>query len=68
MNLASAPEAYSKADQAALRDEINRADRLNVKRGQDIEMGNARLIFTSPNGTRYGLSVSNAGASVWTAV
>lgn len=26
------------------------------------------FVFTSPNGTRYSLTVSNAGAAVWTAL
>lgn len=37
------------------------ADRRNHKRGQDVEIGEARLILTAPNGTRYKLSVDNAG-------
>jgi hypothetical protein len=41
---------------------IERADDANHKRNQDIEVGSARLILTSPNGTRYSVTVNNAGA------
>jgi hypothetical protein len=34
----------------------------NLKRNRDLEVGEGRLILTSANGTRYALSVSNAGA------
>ena len=37
------------------------ADRQNLKRGQDIEMGDARLILRSPDGTRWKITVSDAG-------
>jgi len=47
--------------------EINRnnslemADLQNHKKRQDIEVDNARLILTSPNGTRYSVTVDNSG-------
>ncbi len=28
----------------------------------------SRIVMTAPNGTRWALSVSNAGATVWTAL
>jgi len=37
------------------------ADAGNHKRSQDIEVGSARLILTSPNGTRYSVAVDNSG-------
>lgn len=40
---------------------IEQADAGNHKRGQDVEIGEARLILTSPNGTRYSVEVDNAG-------
>ena len=40
---------------------IERADAQSLKRGQDIEVGDARLILRAPNGTRYALTVDNAG-------
>ena len=37
-------------------------DSLNRKKLQDIEIvGNERLILSSPNGTRYSLTITNAG-------
>lgn len=42
--------------------QIEDADRNNQKRGQDMEVAPGRLILTSPDGTRYALTVSNAGA------
>ena len=47
--------------------EINRnnslemADLQNHKKRQDIVVDNARLILTSPNGTRYSVTVDNSG-------
>lgn len=32
------------------------------KKGEDIEPAGGRIILTSPNGTRYILTVDNAGA------
>ena len=47
---------------------LEREDRFNRKTNTDIEVGSSRLILTSPNGTRYAVSVSNAGALSTTAV
>lgn len=41
---------------------LEQADNLNRKTGQDIELGPERLILRSPNGTRYRIVVSDAGA------
>lgn len=48
--------------------QIEAADRENHKRGRDVEIGQGRLILTSPNGTRYDITVSNAGAIVVTSL
>lgn len=40
---------------------IEQADQLNHKRNQDVEVGDARLILKSPNGTRYSITVDNSG-------
>jgi hypothetical protein len=40
---------------------IEQADNLNHKKNRDIEVGDGRLILKSPNGTRYQITVSNAG-------
>lgn len=41
---------------------LKQADAENHKRNRDVEIGNGRLILTSPNGTRWNITVSNAGA------
>ena len=41
--------------------EIERADRENHKRNRDVEVGAGRLILTSPNGTRYEVTVADDG-------
>jgi hypothetical protein len=56
-----APKQYDEKDQIVLRQTLEAGDRENVKTGQDIEVGSARLILTSPNGTRYSVTVNDAG-------
>ena len=41
---------------------IESADKMNFKRNQDVDIGANALILTAPNGTRYKVVVSNAGA------
>lgn len=55
------PVRYESTDQSRLREELRRADAENHKRGRDVEIGAGRVILTSPNGTRYALTVDNAG-------
>lgn len=62
------PPKYDPTDQALLRQSIESADRANLKRNQDIEMGAARIILTSPDGTRYAITVDNSGVLSTTAV
>ena len=40
---------------------LEQADNNNHKRDRDIEVGSASVILTSANGTRYAISVSDAG-------
>ena len=40
---------------------LEQADQMNHKRNQDVEVGDARLILKSPNGTRYSITVDNSG-------
>lgn len=61
MKLPIAPGAYSRLDQVDLRRQLELAEQQNHKRNRDVEVGAARLILTSPNGTRYSITVSNAG-------
>lgn len=41
--------------------QIELADKQNYKRDRDLEIGDNRVILTSPNGSRYALTVDNAG-------
>ena len=56
------PPTYSAEREVVRNGIIERADTMNRKRGQDLEVsGSERLILSSPNGTRWKLTVSNAG-------
>jgi hypothetical protein len=48
--------------------QLEAADRYNLKRDRDNDVGRGRLIIQSPNGTRYAITVSDAGALSATAV
>ena len=41
--------------------QVEMADNMNYKRDRDLEIGQNRVILTSPNGSRYAITVSNAG-------
>lgn len=61
MKLPTPSRGYSRDDQQEVRRQVELADMQNHKRNRDIEVGAARLILSSPNGTRYSIEVSNAG-------
>ena len=61
MILPAAPERYSDIDTNKMNLLIEQADQLNHKKNQDVEVGAARLILKSPNGTRYSITVDNSG-------
>jgi len=61
MILPAAPEKYSDIDTNKMNLLIEQADQLNHKKNQDVEVGAARLILKSPNGTRYSIEVDNLG-------
>lgn len=65
LNLSSPPPAYTLSDQASLRAQLQQADALNLKRGQDVT---GRLIVKSPNGAAWVLTVSNTGTVSATAL
>jgi len=68
MKLPNPPTGYDRRAQAETRVLMERADYLNHKRNQDVEIGAARLVLTSANGTRYSITVNNAGALSATAI
>lgn len=59
---------YSRVSEIDRNRVLEQADQWNHKRGQDIEVSPARLILTSPNGTRYSVTVDNAGTLSATAI
>jgi hypothetical protein len=61
MKLERAPASYSRDDQQEMRRQIEMASQQAHKRNRDVEIGAARLILTSPNGTRYSIEVDNTG-------
>lgn len=67
MKLPKSAVRYDPLDQDMTRSIIERDDLQNFKRNQDVEV-RTRLILASPNGTRYQITVSNAGALVVTAL
>lgn len=63
MSLLRAPDTYSREDQDRLRTDLDKMDAANRKTGRDVEVaGSERLILSSPNGSRWDIQVSNAGA------
>jgi hypothetical protein len=63
MILPSAPREWSARFQAELQRAIAEADRYNLKQNQRIELveGGTELVITSPDGTKWKLSVDNTG-------
>ena len=55
-------------DMTEMARQIEQADSMNYKRDRDVEMSNNRHILTSPNGSRYALTVDNAGVIGTTAL
>jgi hypothetical protein len=63
MRLQPAASQYSTTDQNLMRETIGREDDRNMKTDKDMIIpNNIRIVLTSPNGTKYALSASNAGA------
>ena len=68
MKVPTPPPTYTPVMEAQRNFLIETADRLNRKINADVEISSSRLILTSPNGTRYSVVVSNAGALSATAL
>jgi hypothetical protein len=62
MSLRVPPPTYSQIAMADLVRALDAQDQQNHKKGRDIYVAPGRLILTSANGTRYVLTVSDAGA------
>ena len=61
MNLPKPPPQYDAEEEAQMRAMLMREDARNLKSGRNLDLRNAKLILTAPNGTRYQVTVSNAG-------
>lgn len=70
MKLQPAREKYDRQADQEFRNAVERMDGENFKKRQHIDLGGNAfyVILTSPNGTRYSVTVSNAGALVVTAL
>lgn len=68
MKLRNPGPVYNRDNEADRNRQLEAADRENHKRGRDVEIGEGRLILTSPDGTRFDITVSNAGALVVTSI
>lgn len=55
------PPIRTLRDVDAWRRELERADRENQKRRQDVELGVASVVLTSPDGSRWRLTVDDSG-------
>lgn len=74
MKLPLPPDTWSRDYQQRVNSELERTDGQNRKNGRDIELSagdgvrKERLIMTSPDGTRWSITISNAGALVITSL
>lgn len=61
--LPKAADQYDKANEQTTRGLIVQEDTLNLKKNTDVSFGTTYgPVLTSPNGTRWRLTISNAGA------
>lgn len=61
MRLPRAPDQYDRRNETQRNLVIELADQQTHKRDEDLEIGAARLILKSPDGTRYQVKVDNSG-------
>lgn len=61
MNLPRPGERYERPTEDRRNRALELADAQNLKRGQDVELRDERLILRSPDGTRYQVTVDNTG-------
>lgn len=61
MILPDIPQQYNPFIERERKLTLETEDRRNRKTGQDVEVGDERLILTSPNGTRWSVTVDNSG-------
>jgi hypothetical protein len=61
MRLPNVPNVFNRLIETERNRTLELADQQNRKVGQDVEIGGQRLILTSPDGTRWSITVSNMG-------
>jgi hypothetical protein len=66
--LQPAPPAYSQVEQNQFRALLGREFDVVLRSDRDVELVTTRIILRSPNGSRWALTVSNAGALSVTAL
>ena len=64
MRLQQPRGSYESVNEIERNRSLEAADRANHKRGQDVEIGEGRLVISSDDGTRYEVEVANGGAVV----
>ena len=68
MKVPTPPPTYTPVAESQRNFLLENADRQNRKINADVEIASSRLILTSPNGSRFSVVVSNAGALSATAL
>lgn len=68
MNLPKPGPSYDANNEAQTRSILEQADANNQKRNSDFVVSKNRLLLTSPNGTQWSGTISNAGTVTWTAI
>ena len=61
MILPSPPDRYNREFQSRLHSALESEDRRNFKQDRDLEIARVRIVLMAPNGTRFHLTVDNAG-------
>lgn len=69
MKLSIPHNEYALSDQVELRRTLELEDRKNHKRGQDVEIGDGRLVIQRPSdGARFDITVDVSGNVIATAI
>jgi hypothetical protein len=68
MNLPNPGPSYNAGNEAQTRAAIEAEDTRNLKKGGDIVIKNNRLILTSPDGTQWSGTITDAGVVSWAAL
>lgn len=61
MRLPNVPLQYQPNTERERNRSLELEDKKNQKRDADLDLGGNKLILTSPDGTRYNVTVDNAG-------